>query len=147
MTTDDKAADELRIRKLMDEWVQALRTKDLEAIVSRQAPDVLSFDVVNPLQYVGIDETRRRAEAWLSSFQGPVGLEMRDLRVSVGDDVAFAHSLNRVSGRMANGGEIDMWLRSTMGLRKIDGTWTVTHQHSSVPFDGETGKASLDLKP
>jgi uncharacterized protein (TIGR02246 family) len=147
MTTNDKTADEVKIRELMDEWFQALRTKDLEAIVSRQAPDVLSFDVVNPLQYVGIDETRRRAEAWLSSFQGPVGLEMRDLGVTVGDDVAFAHSLNRVSGTTADGGEVGMWLRSTVGLRKIDGTWTVTHQHNSVPFDGESGQASLDLKP
>jgi ketosteroid isomerase-like protein len=40
-----------------------------------------------------------------------------------------------------------MWQRSTVCLRKIDGEWTVTHQHSSVPFDGQSGRASLDLKP
>jgi ketosteroid isomerase-like protein len=40
-----------------------------------------------------------------------------------------------------------MWLRSTVCYRKIDGRWLVTHQHSSVPFDGETGKASLQLEP
>jgi ketosteroid isomerase-like protein len=131
----------------LDDWVQALRSRDADAITSRQAPGVVSFDVVNPLQYVGSDETRRRAEEWLSSFQGSVGLEMRELSVTVGDDVAFAHSLNRVSGRMADGQAIGMWLRSTVCLRKIDGQWTVTHQHSSVPFDGESGRASLDLKP
>jgi SnoaL-like domain len=42
---------------------------------------------------------------------------------------------------------VSMWQRSTVCLRKIDGEWTVTHQHSSVPFDGQSGRASLDLKP
>jgi hypothetical protein len=28
----------------------------------------------------------------------------------------------------------------------LDGKWLVTHAHSSVPFDVETGRASLDLK-
>jgi ketosteroid isomerase-like protein len=144
---DDRRVDEAKIRELLDDWVQALRSRDADAIISRQAPEVVSFDVVNPLQYVGADETRRRAQEWLSSFQGPVGLEMRELSVTVGDDVAFAHSLNRVSGTMADGQAIGMWLRSTVCLRKIDGQWTVTHQHSSVPFDGESGRASLDLKP
>jgi len=144
---DDRTVDEAKIRELMDDWVQALRRRDVDAIVSRQAPGVVSFDVVNPLQYVGSDETRRRAEEWLSSFQGPVGLEMRDLSLAVGEDVAFAHSLNHVSGRMADGQAIGMWLRSTVCFRKIDGQWTVTHQHNSVPFDGESGRASLDLKP
>jgi ketosteroid isomerase-like protein len=39
-----------------------------------------------------------------------------------------------------------MWLRSTMGLRKIDGTWTITHEHTSVPFDA-TGAADMTAQP
>jgi len=148
MTAEDtKTVDETKIRELMDEWVKALRVRDVDAIVSSQAPDVVSFDVVNPLQYIGSEATRKRTEEWLVSFEGPVGLETRDLSVTVGDDVAFAHSLNRVSGSLVDGHAVDMWLRSTVCYRKIDGKWMVTHQHSSVPFDGESGKASLDLKP
>jgi hypothetical protein len=29
----------------------------------------------------------------------------------------------------------------------MDGKWTVTHEHDSVPFNVESGKASLDLRP
>jgi uncharacterized protein (TIGR02246 family) len=144
---DNKLVDEARIRELVDDWVTALRDRDVEAIVSGQAPDVLSFDVVNPLQYIGSDATRQRAEEWMSSFQGPIGLEIRDLSVTVGAGVAFAHSLNRVSGTTAAGARVNMWLRSTVCYCKIDGEWLVTHQHSSVPFDGESGKASLQLEP
>jgi hypothetical protein len=32
-------------------------------------------------------------------------------------------------------------------LRKIDEKRMVTHEHNSVPFDVESGKASLDFKP
>jgi len=34
-----------------------------------------------------------------------------------------------------------------VGYRKIDGTWLVAHEHSSVPFDPESGMAALDLEP
>ena len=45
------------------------------------------------------------------------------------------------------GDQLDMWWRTTHGLRKRDGEWQVTHSHTSVPFDMETSKASLDLEP
>jgi ketosteroid isomerase-like protein len=61
--------------------------------------------------------------------------------------VAFCHSLNGINATKTDGGKVDMWVRATGGLRKVDGTWKVTHLHSSVPFDVESGKASLDLKP
>lgn len=34
-----------------------------------------------------------------------------------------------------------------MCCRKIDSKWMIVHEHDSVPFDMETGKASIDLKP
>ena len=72
---------------------------------------------------------------------------MRDLSFATGDGVAFSHSLNRVSATRTHGKKLDMWWRSTVCYRKIDGRWLVTHEHNSVPFDVESGKASLDLKP
>ena len=48
---------------------------------------------------------------------------------------------------MTNGDAVDMWVRSTLGLRKIDGVWKVVHEHASVPFNAENGKALVALKP
>lgn len=61
--------------------------------------------------------------------------------------MAFGHSLDHVSATTTAGGKLDMWWRETACYRKFDGRWLITHQHSSVPFDVESGKASLDLKP
>ena len=61
--------------------------------------------------------------------------------------MAFGHYLYRVTGTTREGGEVDMWVRATLGLRRIDGEWRITHEHHSVPFDAETGGAALDLEP
>jgi ketosteroid isomerase-like protein len=148
MTSENSnATDEARLRALIDNRVEAVRNKDIDALMSQHAPDVLMFDALNPLQYVGADKVRERAEEWFSWYQGPIGYEVRDLSITAGEGAAFCHYLYRVSGTMTNGKEVDMWVRSTICFSKIDGKWMVTHEHSSVPFDAESGKASVDLKP
>jgi len=138
---------EADIRGLLDATVKAVRAKDAAALIEHYAPDVEAFDLINPLGYHGVAEVRSRAEQWLSSFEGPFGYELRDLTVSAGADTAFCHSLNHVKGTTTDGREIDMWWRATVCLRRLDGKWFITHLHSSVPFDMETGLASLDLRP
>ncbi|HLZ59649.1 MAG TPA: nuclear transport factor 2 family protein, partial [Ktedonosporobacter sp.] len=94
MSTKSKAIDETQIRVLIDTRIQAVRTKDITMALSNIAPNVLSFDVVNPLQYVGLDASRKRMQEWFASFQGPIGYEMGELSITTGDDMAFCHSLN-----------------------------------------------------
>jgi len=65
----------------------------------------------------------------------------------VGDDVAFGHSLNRITGTLKNGHRSEVWHRWTACFRKIDGTWLIAHDHVSVPIDFESGRALLDLQP
>lgn len=146
-TATGKASDKDQIRTLMNERVRAVRTKDVNAAISNVAPDILSFDVVNPLQHIGSDASRIRADEWFSSFQGPIGYEIRDLSITAGDDVAFCCGLSHVSATKTGGGQLDMWWRTTVCFQKIDGKWMITHEHNSVPFDVKDGKASLDLQP
>jgi uncharacterized protein (TIGR02246 family) len=145
----ETAADgqEAELRALLAEVTAATRAKDATAMVSRYAADVLAFDVVEPMQYRGRDEVRRRAHDWLASWRGPIEFEMRDLVFSVSGESAFCHSLNHVTGTKTDGAAVDMWWRATNGFGKRDGKWVVTHLHSSVPFDMLTGKASITLKP
>jgi len=139
--------DENDIRALLDERVKAVRVKDINGAVAGSAPDILSFDVVNPLQYAGSNALKKRVENWFSSFEGPIGYEIFDLTITAGNDVAFSHSFNRVIGTTTDGKKIEMYWRATVCYRKIDGKWMVMHEHNSVPFDPENGKASLNLKP
>jgi uncharacterized protein (TIGR02246 family) len=146
-TENGKATGEAEIRAAIKGWAKALRAKDINALMTNYAPDVLSFDVVNPLQRQGRDEAKKRAEEWIASWQGPIECEISNLSITAGNDVAFSHHLSHFSGKRLDGGKIDMWIRATLCYRKIDGKWMVTHEHVSVPFDPESGQASLDLKP
>jgi ketosteroid isomerase-like protein len=46
-----------------------------------------------------------------------------------------------------DGEETDVWVRSTIRYRKIDGKWMIAPEHVSVPFYMYSGKASVDLRP
>ncbi len=143
----NKQNDEAEIKRVIEGGIQAIRDKNVEGVMSLYAQEVVSFDIVPPLRYVGADAFRKASEAVFSSFQGPIGYEMHDTNITVGDDVAFSYSLNRISGSMNNGQKTDLWLRWTACLRKINGMWQIVHHQNSVPVDLEHGKAALDLKP
>jgi uncharacterized protein (TIGR02246 family) len=147
--TAESNNDEALICTLRVEMTNAIRAKDADRVTSCYAADTVMFVLAPPLQFKGgegpgKDDVRQ----WFDSFQGPIGYEIRDLRITAGDDVAFCHSLNRISGTRSDGEGTDIWVRETLGLRKIDGKWRITQQHQSVPFymDG-SNKAAVDLKP
>jgi ketosteroid isomerase-like protein len=146
-TKKHTSSAESEIRSLIDGWAEAIRAKDINARMSNYAPEVVLFDVVDPLQYIGPQAVRRRALEWFSSFDGPLDFEHRDVSIAAGDSVAFCHSLNRIRGTKTDGRAIDMWWRASVCLRRIAGQWMVTHEHQSVPFNVDTGRASIDLKP
>jgi uncharacterized protein (TIGR02246 family) len=147
MSNFNREGDETAIRELVDGLASAIRAKDIDGVMSVYARDLVAFDIVPPLQYVG---DVAYAKTWLEVFQrfrGPIHYEVHDLRVTAGDEVAFSHSLNRIGGTMMNGGKTDLWLRCTACYCKTGGRWRVAHLQVSVPVDLASGKALLDLSP
>src|SRR5205823_11736373 len=135
------AEAEAEIRRAIDGWAKAIRAKDVDGSLAGYAQGVLAFDLIDPLQYAGVEAVRERLEQWFSSFDGPIDFENRDLRIVAGEDVAFCHSLNHVSGTTTGGQTLDMWWRATLCLRKIDAEWFLVHSHTSVPFDMASRRA------
>ena len=150
MTTETgQADDEALIRALKGGLTDAIRVKDAARAVSFFGGEPVMFVLAPPLQFKGDEGPGiKGVEEWFASFRGPVGYEVRDLSVTAGDEVAFCHSLNRISGTRGDDTETDIWVRETLGLRKTDGEWKITHQHQSVPMymDG-SNRAAVDLKP
>jgi uncharacterized protein (TIGR02246 family) len=147
MTTPNRTGEEAEIRQLIDGFQRAIRAKDLSGVLSVYAPDIVSFDLVPPMQHVGIGAYRQPWEETFASFDGPIGYEVSDLHISAADEVAFSHSLNQMSGTTKGGQTTSMWVRWTACFRKLDGRWRITHEQVSVPIDLESGRALLDLEP
>jgi len=145
--TQPQIADETRIRQQIDTLVHAIRSMDLEGVKSVYAPDIVSFDVQPPLQHVGAEAKWRNWAEAFTRFQRPLDYEVRDLAIVSSGDVAFTHSLNRLSGTRKNGSRSGFWVRVTCCFRQIDGRWLIAHDHASAPLDPESGSALLDLEP
>jgi SnoaL-like protein len=64
---------------------------------------------------------------------GRIGYEVSDLHITTAGDVAFSHSLNRMSGTATSGQATSMWVRWTACFRMLDGRWLITHEQVSVP--------------
>jgi ketosteroid isomerase-like protein len=145
MITDDEAG----IRAAIDERSSALRDKDAARALATLARDIVAFELAPPLA-LGPEAARDEAglAAWLSAWEGPVGIEICGLHIETGGDVGWSRSLNRLYGTMKGGRRVDMWIRSTLAFRREDGAWKIAHGHSSVPFlmDGSL-RAATDLKP
>jgi ketosteroid isomerase-like protein len=141
--------DEAAIRALIEERAAAIRDKDAARAVAALAPDIVAFELAPPLA-LAPEAARDQAglEAWLGGWDGPVGIEIAELHVEAGGAVGWGRSLNRLHGTLKGGRKVDMWIRSTLAFRKMEGCWKIVHGHSSVPFhmDGSF-RAATDLKP
>jgi ketosteroid isomerase-like protein len=146
-TENSKATEEAVIRKLIEDRTRAIRAKDINLLMSNHAPDIVSFDVVDPLRYTGVHIMRERAEKWFAFYETAIGCEVGDLNIATGGDVAFCHYIYRVTGTRTDGVKVDMWVRTTVCLRKTGDTWLIVREHQSVPFNPEVAKHRLISSP
>jgi ketosteroid isomerase-like protein len=140
------ALAEAQIRAVIDNWARAIRAKDIDGVLAHYAPHSVTFDLAPPLISTGADA--ESLLAWFSTWQGPIGYDIRALSITAGDVAAFCHSLNRLSGTKTDGERVDIWCRLTLCFQKVADEWRIAHQHESVPFymDGSY-RAAIDLKP
>lgn len=124
-----------------------MRARNYEGVKFIYAPDLVSFDIVPPLQHSGAAAKWKNWADVFDAYQPPLGYETRDLTITLADDVAFGHTLARISGTLKNGNHSDYWVRWTTGWRKIDGQWLIVHDQVSVPMDVKTGEALRNLVP
>ena len=135
------------IRALLDGRSEAIWTKDLDRLISFYSPDVVYFDIVPPLQYVGSAALRDRFSHWFDGFEGPIGQGIHELTIVASGDVAVASMLIRASGTRKNGHEVGFWVRATSSFQRSANGWLITHEHISLPVDLASGSAVTNLAP
>lgn len=144
-TLQTTARDE--IRAAIDDWIEAVQARDVDRIMALYAPEVVSFDAIVALQFKGWDAYRDHWRACLDMSPGEMVFRVQDLTVTAEREIAFGHYLVNCGGTNDKGELQSGWMRATVCWRRIDGRWRIVHEHFSAPFDFESGKALLDLKP
>jgi ketosteroid isomerase-like protein len=126
---------ESTIKVLIEAWADAVRRHDWSGILAHHEQDIVMFDVPPPLQSRGLDEYRKTWDLFFKYHKPSQAFDIEELAITAGEDVAFAAAILRcgsgtVSGPPEPGGFL---FRLTIGLRKVDGDWRITHEHHSVP--------------
>jgi uncharacterized protein (TIGR02246 family) len=134
MTTNK--SDDFKIRRLVEEWAHAVRARDMEGVLAEHVEDMVMFDVPPPNELRGIDAYR---DSWPAFFKWleteSVTFEIVRLDVTAGETVGFATALLRCGTKASLAKDNTARLRLTVGLRKIDGTWKIAHEHHSFPAE------------
>jgi uncharacterized protein (TIGR02246 family) len=127
---------ERAIRELVERWARAVHVGDMDGVLADHAEGIVMFDVPPP------DEGVRGLEAYRATWPPFFGWQERgatfdlvELDVTAGEDVAFAWALLRCGTPEEFAERPERRLRLTLGLRRHEGRWIVTHEHHSFPLD------------
>jgi uncharacterized protein (TIGR02246 family) len=126
------SASEGEIRALIARWSRAVRDQDVVGIRADHDPDILMFDVPPPFLSRGLDAYMATWDTFFAYQAKPEQFDFHDIAITAGNDVAFATAIGRCCD-LSSGEKVALEFRLTMGFRKLEGRWRITHEHHSVP--------------
>jgi ketosteroid isomerase-like protein len=130
----DSTVAEIQVRDVLQAWAKATQEGRQDDVLQNHAPDLVIFDVLAPMKYESAESYRRSWDTWQPEAQGEAQFELENLSVRAGANLAFAHCFIRCGGTLPGGKIFKDLVRATFCLEKIGGSWKVSHQHISKPF-------------
>ncbi len=128
--------DEAAVRALITEWAEAVNAHDIDGVLANHSDDIVMFDVPPPAAGVqGLAAYRKTWPPFFEWLAAGACFDIVSLQVTAGEEVAFAHALLRCGTEADLREDPESYLRLTVGLRKHEGRWLVTHEHHSFPAE------------
>lgn len=112
------------INNIEDRWTVAIKTKDIDKILSIFAPEAVVMNANAPA-FIGIQSVRKSLESWFSDttiFHDTFASAIDTIEVSSAGDLAFVRGNSRLNISTLRGvvEETDKWITI---YRKINGEW------------------------
>jgi ketosteroid isomerase-like protein len=112
--------------------MKAFKEKDADAVMALYADDVIAYDVVPPLQYIGKAAYRADYQQFFSQYDSNLNVEIRDLHVGATGDLGYAAGLELISGTLKHGQKsaVCCGLHRSFGNRAVGGLiFTIMFQY------------------
>ncbi|WP_298825573.1 SgcJ/EcaC family oxidoreductase [uncultured Planococcus sp.] len=136
------------VRDVLNNYRDAVYEKDVEKFLSGYASDVHIFDCWQEWQFNGIEQWKNVVDEWFGGLVEEGVLlqaELYDESLKESEDLAHVHGSVSFTAFDKTGKELrKMKNRFTFVLEKTEGSWRITHEHSSLPIGMEDGKAIFD---
>jgi len=125
--------EDLAVRNVVESWATAVRRRDYEGILKNHSADIVMFDVPPPFQSKGIEAYKKTWDLFFSCTSDPVIFDITAMTIFADGSVAFVIANMHCTEPGLQGERVELEFRLTIGLQKIDGQWTIVHEHHSVP--------------
>jgi uncharacterized protein (TIGR02246 family) len=136
------SSDNAAITALYEQFGVAFAHKDLTGIMSFYVPgdSLFVFDVGPPREHRGWNDYREDWRKLFAGFKDNPTFKIIEFGMTIDGDVAYTHSVQRVSANMGGKTRTTVVVRVTDVLRKINGKWLIVEEHVSIPVDLNTMK-------
>ncbi|ODG92718.1 hypothetical protein BED47_18760 [Gottfriedia luciferensis] len=140
-----------KVQDVLENYKSAVYEKDVERFINMYAPDIHIYDCWENWECKGISSWKEDVEDWFNGLRVDgvlLKVDFNDLLVDENSNLAFLHCAVTFAAHHEESGEKlrQITNRFTYGLKKVNESWVIVHQHSSLPIDMETGKGSFNLK-
>ncbi len=125
-----------RLTRVCENYVRAVREKDVGAFLSLYHPTARIFDAWEVWSYEGEQARRPVVEQWFSSLgEERVAVTFDRLQATVTGELATLTARVVYAAISASGAELrSMQNRLTWVLKLDAGAWQIIHEHTSVPI-------------
>ncbi|WP_226682919.1 YybH family protein [Sutcliffiella horikoshii] len=136
---------------VLEIYKQAIYEKDVEKFLAIYDENVHIYDCWGKWESKGISLWRENVVNWFESMrkEGEIlRVDINDVTIEEDMNLAFVHcavTFAAYSGRSEEKLR-QITNRFTFGLKKISESWVITHEHSSLPINMETGKGMFDSR-
>lgn len=139
------------VQEVLENYQTSIIERDVGKFLRSYSEKINMYDCWGKWECNGLLEWRKSVESWFEELsQEGVDLKVTfsDMSIEEGESVAFAKCAITFSAYAQSSSEKlrQITNRFTFGLCKVNESWQIVHEHSSLPIDPDTGKGMFHLK-
>lgn len=139
------------VQEVLETYKKAVNERDSGRFLKMYASDVHIYDCWGSWECKGIDAWRDNVCGWFNDLKenGDVlKVSVEDVVMEDNTNLAFVHCAVTYAAYKEGTDEKlrQMTNRFTFGLKRVNGSWLITHEHSSLPINMEDGKGMFNLR-
>lgn len=139
-----------KVQDVLEIYKTAVYEKDVEKFLSMYAPEIHIYDCWGKWEVKDLFSWKKNVAEWFNGLNEDgvlLKVDFRDLVVEEDANLAIVYCTVTFTAYKQEAGEQlrQMTNRFTYGLKKVNESWFIAHEHSSLPINIETGKGIFNM--
>ncbi|WP_053367979.1 nuclear transport factor 2 family protein [Bacillus sp. FJAT-27245] len=140
-----------RVKNLLGNYQTAVYERDVGKFLSGYSADIHMYDCWDSWEVKGITGLSEMVTRWFTDLRDEgaiLKVTFTDLVVEENINLAYIHCAVTFEAHNEESGEKlrQITNRFTYSCKKENDFWAITHEHSSIPINGETGEGIFNVK-